>query len=136
MIKSTGGFRVYMTIFRVYSVLGLGFIVWFLWCVVTVVANTFVKAEVQATCDLSLSTLNQIWMASHLPKPNPAHLCFTQSPVAESCHKVLVMDLSNSQSINQYVVNVLGRQLGPNRQEVQFSEFIQTRFASYMQSIP
>ena len=27
-------------------------------------------------------------------------------------------------------------QLGPNRQEVQFSEVIQTRFASYMPSIP
>ena len=29
-----------------------------------------------------------------------------------------------------------GGQLGPNRQEVQFSEFIDTTFASYMQSIP
>ena len=27
-------------------------------------------------------------------------------------------------------------QLRPNRQELQFSEFIETRFASYMQSIP
>ncbi len=40
-----------------------------------------------------------------------------------------------NQSINQYIQSP-GGQLGPNRQEIQFSEFIQTRFASYMQSIP
>ncbi len=64
--------------------------------------QTHLKAEMHATCNLSLSTLNQIWMASHLAKPNPAHLCFTQSPIAESCHKVLVMNLSNN-SINQSI---------------------------------
>ncbi len=44
-------------------------------------------------------------------------------------------DCEASQSINEYV-SCPGGQLGPNRQEVQFGEFIQTRFASYMQSIP
>ena len=49
-------------------------------------------------------------------------------------HSVILKD---TMSINQYhyMLNVLG-QLGPNRQEVQFSEVIQTRFASYMPSIP
>ena len=42
---------------------------------------------------------------------------------------------SKIQSINQYI-ECPGGQLGPNRQEVQFSEFMQIRFASYMQSIP
>ena len=37
--------------------------------------------------------------------------------------------------INQ-LIHVLGGQLVPNRQELQFSEFIETRFASFMQSIP
>ena len=37
---------------------------------------------------------------------------------------------SSNQSINKFDV------LGCNRQEVQFSEFRQTKFASYMQSIP
>ena len=40
---------------------------------------------------------------------------------------------SNIQSIN---VQFPGGQLGPNIQELQFSEFIQTRFASHMQSTP
>ncbi len=39
-----------------------------------------------------------------------------------------------NQLINMY--QCPGGQLGPNRQEVQFSEFGQTRFASYMPSIP
>ena len=53
----------------------------------------------QATCNLSLSTLDQIWMASDLPKTNPAHLCFTQSSIAESCHKILVMDLNHKKML-------------------------------------
>jgi len=39
-------------------------------------------------------------------------------------------------SLVNNVSNASNQQLGPNRQEVQFSEFIQTRFATYMQSIP
>jgi len=54
------------------------------------------------------------------------------------CAHTRQLHSAHHQSINQSI-NVLkcpGRQLGPNRQEVQFSESIQTRFASYMQSIP
>ncbi len=54
------------------------------------------------------------------------------------CPRLVSINQSIHQSINQSIniFYVLGGQLGPNRQEVQFSEFIQTRFASYMQSIP
>ena len=46
--------------------------------------------------------------------------------------RVHIMHKSNHQSINQYI-ECPGGQLGPKTQQVQFSEFIQTRFASYIQ---
>ena len=82
--------------------------------------------------------------------------CLTQAPIVHRCwvlqqyvismlricigscligvHVLTASSKPDNQSIN--IFNVLGGQLGPNRQEVQFSELIQTRFASYMQSIP
>ncbi len=45
--------------------------------------------------------------------------------------------LEDALSISQSIyICYPGGQLGPNRQEVQFSAFRQTRFASYLQSIP
>jgi hypothetical protein len=47
-----------------------------------------------------------------------------------NCSKLL----SSNQLIA--IVNVLGPQLGPNRQPIQFIEFVQLEFAYYRQSIP
>lgn len=52
----------------------------------------------------------------------------------ENGHQVF-MKQEKIVGIHQYV-KCPGGQLGPNKQEVQFGELIQTRFVSYMQSMP
>ena len=70
-------------------------------------------------------TSHHLWHASHML----VHVaCITHASVA--------LHAAINQSISQWVQCPVG-QLGPNRQKVQFSEFIhsQIRFALYMQSI-
>ncbi len=59
------------------------------------------------------------------------------SALVEAVHQSINQSINQSidQSINQYV-KCPGGQLGPNRQKVQLSEVIQSKFASYMQAFP
>ena len=65
----------------------------------------------------------------------PSHAFGSELVKMSDIEKACCCVTAFNQSINQGI-QCPGGQLGPNRQEVQFSEFIQTRFVSYMQSIP
>lgn len=59
------------------------------------------KHAQHVTCNFSFSALNEIRMAGHLPKPDPAHLDFTKTTHAEGFDILLIMHLDSMHKMHQ-----------------------------------